>query len=76
MRCVFTLPVHKSPAHASTIGYYSLGSGVRARLVGLVTSLKIPYLQRLLAYRRRRILQRFGRAELVDEPFVEMPSRL
>jgi glycosyl transferase, family 25 len=76
VRCVVPLPVLKNPQLTSTIGSYSLGNGVRGRLVGALLRRKIPLLHQALSYRRRRILHQWGRVELVDAPFIEKPSRL
>lgn len=76
VRCVAPLPVLKTPNLTSTIGSYSLGKGVRARLVEPLMDRKIPLLHQALSYRRQRILRQWARVELVDTPFVEMPSRL
>ena len=76
VRCVTPLPVLKSPDLTSTIGYYSLGDGLRSRLVGPLVRNKIPIVHQALAYRRKRILRQWGRVEIVSRPFVEMPSRL
>jgi hypothetical protein len=76
IRCVAPLPVLKNPNFVSTIAVYSLGNGVRARIAGPVVRSKLPVLHQVLAYRRQRIYRRWGRAEVVDRPFVEMPSRL
>jgi glycosyl transferase, family 25 len=76
VRCVAPLPVLKTPELTSTIGYYSLGTGVRARLIGPLVRHKIPLLHQALSYRRQRILRQWSRVEFVDAPFVEMPSRL
>ena len=76
VRCVAPLPVLKTPELTSTIGYYSLGTGVRARLIGPLVRHKIPLLHQALSYRRQRILRQWSRVEFVSAPFVEMPSRL
>jgi glycosyl transferase, family 25 len=76
VRCVAPLPVLKNPNFISTIGFYSLGNGLRARLAGPVVRGKIPGLHQLLSRRRERIYQQWGRAEVVDAPFREKPSRL
>ncbi len=76
VRCVLPRPVPKSPNFESTIGFYSLGSGVRARLVGPFVRYKIPFLHQAILYRRRRIMRHWDRAEVVDIPFIEKPSRL
>ena len=76
VRCVAPLSVDKSPKFASSIGTYALGEGVVARLAGPLVRGNIPGLHQALAYRRGRILRRWGRSEVVTAPFVERPSRL
>lgn len=76
VRCVVPLPVLKDPRFTSTIGSYSLGTGVRGRLTEPLVRRKIPLLHQAISYRRRRIFRQWGRSELVDVPFVEKPSRL
>jgi glycosyl transferase family 25 len=76
VRCVLPRPVPKNPNFESTIGFYSLGSGVRARLVGPLVRHKIPFVHQAILYRRRRIARRWDRAEVVDMPFRQKPSRL
>ncbi len=76
IRCVAPLPVLKTGELTSTIGFYSLGSGTRARLLEPLVRHKIPILHQALSRRRQRILRQWSRVELVDTPFVEMPSRL
>jgi glycosyl transferase, family 25 len=75
VRCVAPLPVLKNPKFTSTIGSYSLGEGVRGRLVKPLMRHKIPLLHQALTYRRQRIYRQWGRAEFVDVPFIEKPSR-
>jgi glycosyl transferase, family 25 len=76
VRCVLPQPVAKSPKFESTIGLYSLGNGVKARLVGPLVRHKIPLLHQAIRYRRQRIMRNWDRAEVVDRPFVEKPSRI
>jgi glycosyl transferase family 25 len=76
VRCVLPLPVLKSPKLTSTIGSYTLGSGIKARLVLPLVRSKIPLLHQAVAYRKQRIYRQWGRSELVDIPFIEKPSRL
>lgn len=76
LRCVTPLPVHKNAKLASTIGTYSVGDGIRARLIQPLTRRKIPVLHQAVVYRRQRILNRWAQSEIVDAPFVEKPSRL
>jgi glycosyl transferase, family 25 len=76
VRCVLPQPVPKSPHFQSTIGLYSLGDGVKARLVGPLVRHKIPVLHQAILRRRRRIMRNWDRAEIVDQPFIERPSRI
>ena len=76
LRCVTPLPVLKNSDLTSTIGYYSLGNGLRSRLAGPLVRHRIPVIHQVLSYRRQRIFRQWSRMELVDTPFVEMPSRL
>jgi GR25 family glycosyltransferase involved in LPS biosynthesis len=76
VRCVVPLPVLKNHKLESTLGSYSLGTGLRARLVWPLVRRKIPILHQYLGYRRHRIYRRWSQAELVVLPFVEKPSRL
>jgi glycosyl transferase family 25 len=76
VRCVAPLAVRKSPKYTSTIGFYSLGSGLRARLVEPVVRGKFPGLSQALSYRRERIYRQLIRTEFVAVPFIEKPSRL
>jgi glycosyl transferase family 25 len=76
IRCVLPQPVPKSPQFESTIGLYSLGTGFKARLVGPLVRHKIPGIHQALTYRRQRIMRSWDRIEVVDQPFVEKPSRL
>ena len=76
VRCVTPMAVLKNPKFTSTIGSYSLGSGIKARLILPLVRSEIPLLHQALAYRRQRIYRQWGRSELVDTPFVEKPSRL
>jgi glycosyl transferase, family 25 len=76
LRCVAPLPVLKNPNFVSTIAFYSLGNGLRARLAAPLVRGKIPGLHQFLARRRQRIYQQWSRAEVVDGTFAEKPSRL
>jgi glycosyl transferase family 25 len=76
VRCVLPQPVAKNPKFESTIGLYSLGNGIKARLVGPFVRRKVPLLHQMLSYRRQRIMRRWDRSEIVDTPFIEKPSRL
>ncbi len=76
VRCVVPLPVLKASKFVSTIGPYSLGNGIRARLVWPLVRRKIPVLHQVLCYRRQHIFRGWARAEFVDMPFIEKPSRI
>ncbi len=76
VRCVVPQPVPKCPKFESTIGLYSLGNGVKARLVGPLVRHRIPILHQAILYRRQRIMRHWDRAEVVDQPFIEKPSRI
>jgi glycosyl transferase, family 25 len=76
VRCVAPLPVLKDGEFVSTIGFRSLGDGLRARLIAPLLEREIPVVHQLLVYRRQRILRRWAQMEFVDTPFVESPSRL
>ena len=76
VRCVLPQPVVKCPNFESTIGLYSLGGGVKARLIGPLVRRKIPLLHTAILRRRQRILRHWDRTEVVDMPFIEKPSRL
>lgn len=76
LRCVVPMPVVKNPDLTSTIGSYSLGNGLRARLAIPLLRYRIPVLHQILSRRRQRIYREWGRMELVSAPFIEMPSRL
>ena len=76
IRCVLPIAVEKDAGFESTIGLYSLGNGLRGRLVRPLLGLRIPVVHGAILRRRQRILEDWGRAEIVDLPFVEKPSRL
>jgi len=76
VRCVLPLPVGKSEKFESTIGLYSLGDSLTARVIGPLVRHRIPVVHRVVRARRRRILSRWERSDIVDAPFVQRPSRL
>lgn len=76
VRCVAPSTIEGVARFASTQGSYTLGSGLKSRLLGPVLRLRLPVLQQMLAYRRRRIGDRNRSHEMVDIPFKEKPSRL
>ncbi len=73
VRCVVPLAVAKNPGFGSTIDYYPRWS-LKARLLGTVAH--VPLFSKAIAYRRERIFRQWTRTELVDQPFIEKPSRL
>jgi GR25 family glycosyltransferase involved in LPS biosynthesis len=75
VRCVVPLPIHKSHTLPSTIGSYSLRGGLRARIVEPLVRGNLPLVHQAIGYRRRRIHRKWSRAEFVDGPFRERPSR-
>lgn len=76
IRCVHPMAITKSAEFESTIGFYSLGSGLKGRLAAPLVRHRIPLVHQFLVRRRQR-LQRFGeRTELLSEPFILKPSRL
>ena len=76
VRCVVPLPVLKVAKFVSTVGSYSLGSGIRARLVWPLVRREVPILHQVLCYRRQQIYREWARTEFTDLPFIEMPSRI
>ena len=76
VRCVMPMPVSKSPEFESTIGHYSLGTGLKDRLMAPLVRHKVPILHQAISYRRQKIQSQYTRSEFVDMPFVEKPSRL
>ena len=65
IRCVVPLPIMKNPNFSSTIGYYS-DTSAKGRLVGLITRHNLRFLQRVIAFRRKRILRRYTRVSFVS----------
>jgi len=76
LRCVVPLSVRNSARFRSTQGSYSLGNGLKGRLLSPVLSLELPVLHRILVHRRQRILNQWSQWEIVDMQFIERPSRL
>jgi glycosyl transferase, family 25 len=76
VRCVVPLSAHKNPDFSSTIGSYSLGTGVRGRLMAVIMRHRIPILHQVMARRRRAIYRKRNTLVFTDEPFVNKPSRL
>jgi len=76
IRCVVPLPVAKSARFESTIGLYGLGKGIKGRLLEPLVRHKVPVLHQAISYRRQLIYRQMTKAEMVDKPFIEKPSRL
>lgn len=76
VRVIWPQAIAKNPNLASTIGSYSLGNSMRARLVARLMHRNIPILRQLVIYRRYRIFQTRNQAKLVESPFINKPSRL
>jgi glycosyl transferase, family 25 len=76
VRCVMPLPVRKNPNLTSTMGSYSMGNGLAARLLWPLVEREVPVLHQLVCYRRQRIYRQWSRSEFADAPFVEKASRL
>ena len=74
LRCVVPRPVEKSAQFPSTI-LYDPGS-IKARLRAAVLAHRLPFVDQAIEWRRRRILVHGASFQLLDEPFVEMPSRV
>jgi len=75
VRCVLPLPVRVDLSFVSTIGY-SNPTGWKARIRDVALRYNIGFMKQIITYRRERIWRKLARVELVDEPFVVMPSRL
>jgi glycosyl transferase, family 25 len=76
VRCVVPRSVTYSPEFESTVGFYGLGNGLKARLLGPLARHKVPLLHRAISYRRQLIWRKMIRTEIVDTPFIVKPSRL
>jgi glycosyl transferase, family 25 len=68
VRCVVPSTVSGANQFHSMQGSYTLGSGLRSRLLWPLVKLRLPVVQQILAYRRQRIGDRHRRHELVDMP--------
>jgi len=75
LRCVVPLSVQNSAKFLSTQGSYSLGNGLKARLLWPIVKLELPLLHQILVHRRQRIQNQWSQWEMVDMPFIERPSR-
>lgn len=76
VRCVVPATVSGANQFHSMQGSYTLGTGLKSRLLWPLVKLRLPLVQQILFYRRRRIGDRHRRHEIVDRPFKEKPSRL
>jgi glycosyl transferase family 25 len=74
LRCVVPRQVEKSAQFTSTI-LYDPGS-IKARLRVAVLAHRLPFVEQAIEWRRRRFLEHGASFKLLDEPFVEMPSRV
>jgi GR25 family glycosyltransferase involved in LPS biosynthesis len=73
IRCAYPHIVTKDPGFESTIDY-AAPTSFKARTRRLVAS--APIFGALISYRRKNIWRKWTRIELVDKPFIKMPSRL
>jgi glycosyl transferase, family 25 len=76
IRCVWPAVVVKNPRLDSTIGSYSLGSDLKARVLGPLVRRNIPLLRQMIVLRRQRIFRQRNQAEIVDAAFINKPSRI
>jgi len=76
VRCIWPQVILKNPKMDSTIGSYSLGNSLRARLLGRLMRRRIPVLRQLMVHRRQRIFRLRNQSELVESPFVNKSSRI
>jgi len=73
LRCVVPIVVHKHPGFQSTMGYYA-DSSLKARALAVIDRLGLGLVQRVVAYRRKRIWRRYTRVEFVDNPGPSLPT--
>jgi glycosyl transferase family 25 len=76
IRGVWPPIVIKNPKLDSTIGSYSLGNDLKARLLGPLVRRKIPLLRQVIVLRRQHIFRQRNQSEIVDSPFINKPSRI
>ena len=76
VRCVLPSTVYGANQFHSMQGSYTLGDGLKSRLLWPLVKLKLPVVQQVLVYRRKRIGDRHRRHEMVDASYKEKPSRL
>jgi GR25 family glycosyltransferase involved in LPS biosynthesis len=75
VRCVFPRAVTKDARFESTIDYSS-PTGLKARVLRVSKRHRLRPVMKLISYRRKAIWRNWTRAEIVDKPFVNKPSRL
>jgi len=76
IRCVWPAVVVKNPKLDSTIGSYSLGTDLKARVLGPLVRRNIPLLHQMIVLRRQRIFRQRNQSEIVDSSFINKPSRI
>jgi hypothetical protein len=76
VRCVVPSTISGANQFHSMQGSYTLGNGLKSRLLWPIVKLRLPVIQQILVQRRRRIGDRHRRHEIVNMPFKEKPSRL
>jgi hypothetical protein len=57
-------------------GSYTLGDGLKSRLLWPLVKLKLPVIQHVLVHRRKRIGDSHRRHEMVDTSYKGKSSRL
>jgi glycosyl transferase family 25 len=65
VRCVVPSTVSGASQFHSMQGSYTLGSGLKSRLLWPLVKLRLPVVQQILMYRRRRIGDRHRRHEMI-----------
>jgi glycosyl transferase, family 25 len=75
LRCVAPMAVTKHPGFGSTVDY-TPPTSVKMRTRDFIVRLDVPPFPQMIAYRRQRIFRRQTQVELVEQPFIEKPSRL
>jgi len=76
VRCVVPATISDASQFHSMQGSYTLGNGLKGRLLWPLVKLQLPLVQQILVNRRRRIGGLHRRHEMVDMPFKEKPFRL
>jgi glycosyl transferase family 25 len=76
VRCVVPSTISGANRFHSMQGSYTLGNGLKSRLLWPLVKLRLPVVQQILVYRRRLIGDRHRRHEMVDMPFKQELPRL